>query len=81
VPGIFQSADYARAKLTKTQGCQRCGDLLGVQLESARTAYHYDGQIGDENDPNRPVRLCRPCAAEHHLHWDMMWSEYYAGCL
>ena len=51
-----------------------CGwTVRGVALESGRTSYPWDG-VG--TDPNRPVWLCRPCAAEHHEYWDERWSEY-----
>jgi len=65
-------------------GCWNCGSLWKVQEESSRTAYHVTGIEGRENtpvDPNRCVRLCRPCAEEHHQHWDSMWSDYYSGLL
>lgn len=52
--------------------CKYCGSEEGVCLESARTAYHWDGK---GEDPNAPVPLCRPCAKEHHDHWDDMWSN------
>jgi hypothetical protein len=32
-------------------------------------------------DPNAPLALCRDCAAEHHEHWDGMWSDYYSGLI
>ena len=47
----------------------------GVQWESSRTAYHFDGLIGSPDDPNRPVALCRACAKDHHRHWDDMWAD------
>lgn len=65
-------------------GCESCGSVIGVKPESSRTCYHVEGIEGRENtrvDPNRRVRLCRPCAEEHHEHWDAMWSEYYSGLL
>lgn len=65
-------------------GCERCGSLWKVKPESSRTCYHVEGIEGRENtpvDPNRDVRLCRPCAEEHHENWDQRWSEYYSGLL
>jgi hypothetical protein len=53
----------------------RCGATVGVELESGRTAYHYEGVPGAPEDPNRPLWLCRPCAEEHHDYWDEMWSN------
>lgn len=50
----------------------------GVKLEPSRTQYHWDGK--GEN-PNKPVWLCRDCAAEHHAHWDDMWEEYRTGVM
>lgn len=50
----------------------------GVELESSRTFYHWDG-TGE--DPNADVPLCRDCARMHHEYWDEMWSEYYRGIM
>jgi hypothetical protein len=61
--------------------CQRCDSLDDVQEESSRTAYHWDGPMDSPDNPNRPVHLCRPCAKEHHEHWDAMWDEYNSGRL
>ena len=52
--------------------CECCGLFEGVETESSRTMYSWDGQ---GEDPNRPLRLCRSCAAEHHEHWDEMWEH------
>jgi hypothetical protein len=52
--------------------CERCGTLEGVSLEDSRTYYDWNGE---GEDPNRPIRLCRQCAAEHHDYWDAMWAE------
>lgn len=48
-----------------------------VRLESARTAYSWGDKT--QPDPNAPIPLCRPHAAEHHDHWDSMWAEYHAS--
>lgn len=53
-----------------------CTATEGVQMESARTAYHWDGK--GEN-PNADIPLCREHAAEHHAYWDEMWAGYYSG--
>lgn len=53
----------------------------GVELESSRTMYPFDGEAGSPSDPNRPIALCRNHAAEHHAHWDEMWAEVRAGWL
>lgn len=55
--------------------CSRCEAVEGVCLESSRTAYHWDGVTG--LNPNAPVLLCRPCAEDHHEHWDEMWSHVH----
>lgn len=73
---IFRSADYARTKM-----CTACGTFQGVQLEPSRTAYHFEGEIGSPEDPNKPMALCRSCAKEYHEYWDEMWAEYYSGRL
>lgn len=56
--------------------CECCHSFRGVELESGRTAYHYEGPYDVFNDPNRAVGLCRGCAKDHHEHWDAMWDEY-----
>lgn len=58
--------------------CMRCERSDGVEIESGRTAYHWDGK---GEDPNRSIPLCRECAKEHHDYWDERWSEYYGGLL
>lgn len=62
--------------LAGTKRCERCATTDGVELESGRTAYHHEP--GTE-DPNRPWLLCRPCAVEHHAHWDDMWAAARGG--
>ena len=52
--------------------CWLCRWPYGVRYEDSRTMYYWNG--GGE-DPNRPVKLCRQCAACHHEHWDAMWLE------
>lgn len=58
--------------LLQLAGCEDCDNWLGIRWEDSRTNYHWDGE---GEDPNRPRRLCRPCAAEHHEHWDEMWAQ------
>jgi len=53
----------------------------GVEMESSRTMYPWDGPEDDPDNPNRPIALCRECAKDHHQHWDAMWAEYRAGLL
>lgn len=60
--------------------CLRCKGTVGVEMESSRTAYHFEGEVGSPGDPNRPIPLCRACAEDHHRHWDV-WAEYQAGLL
>ncbi len=61
--------------------CLHCEATKGARRESAQTAYHYEGVVGSDDDPNRPVSLCRKCAREHHAHWNDMWADYYGGRL
>lgn len=61
--------------------CIGCYGTDGVEMESSRTAYHFEGEIGSADDPNRPIPLCRPCAEEHHQYWTDMWAEYRSGLL
>jgi hypothetical protein len=58
--------------------CLNCGSAEGVEMESSRTMYHWEGE---GPDPNRPLPLCRECAKEHHENWDDQWSDYYGGLL
>ena len=67
------AVDYARGEL-----CARCGSREGVKLEGARTAYC---ETEENPDPNADIPFCRPCAEEHHDHWDEMWAEYNSGRL
>lgn len=43
--------------------CLCCGSTDGVEMESSRTCYPFEGDADDPANPNRPVPLCRPCAA------------------
>ncbi|MCK4499612.1 hypothetical protein KAU11_03895 [Candidatus Babeliales bacterium] len=52
--------------------CRHFGRVSWGSWQSSRTEYHWDGK---GSDPNAPVMLCEECAAEHHAHWDEMWSE------
>jgi hypothetical protein len=61
--------------------CLNCESPEGVEMESSRTCYHYDGEPGSDDDPNKSIPLCRPCAIKHHEYWDDMWHEYYRGRL
>ena len=78
------STDYATERLInylvgKAGGCEYCGITEGVELEDGRTAYHFEGEQGSVEDPNRGQMLCREHARAHHEHWDAMWDEYYAS--
>lgn len=72
------AANFKQLLLGEKKQCLRCGSIEGVESESARTAYNYDAAAGEE-DPNKPILLCRPCAAEHHAAWDEQWNEYFRG--
>ena len=61
--------------------CAQCGTIYDVRYENSRTCYHFDGEIGGPDDPNKPIRLCRSCALEHHAHWDSLWADYYGDKL
>lgn len=79
-------ADLSAARLIdylvgKAGGCEHCGTSEGVEREDARTAYHYEGEAGCFEDPNRSIMLCRDHAAMHHAYWDEMWAEYNSGRL
>ena len=58
--------------------CMRCERSDGVEIESGRTAYHWDGKgRGPE-----PLDSALPRVREgHHDYWDERWSEYYGGLL
>lgn len=70
-------ANFERHKCEGSMGpCDAEGP--GVEQESSRTMYHWDG-TGE--DPNRDPWLCRDCARIHHEHWDEMWDDYNRGRL
>ena len=54
------------------------GDVL---FEGSRTQYHYEGEKGTKDDPNKDIPLCRLHAKEHHEYWNEMWAEYNSGRL
>jgi hypothetical protein len=65
----------------RQEQCENCGSTEGVELEDSRTCYTHGTSDDGPNDPNRRVGLCRPCAKEHHEHWDSMWADYYGSRL
>lgn len=71
----------AEIAVKENRGCLCCGEAIGVELEDSRTLYPHEGEIASEDDPNKPIPLCRRCAIEHHKHWDDLWDEYYRGLL
>jgi hypothetical protein len=54
--------------------CEHCAATVGLELEVSRTAY-------EEAERNRPLLLCRECAAVHHAYWDEMWEDLYRNCM
>lgn len=88
-PFLFGEIGLKGLPPPKGGACERCGATEGVQWEDSRTAYDTTPldtptrleRIADRDDPppdpNRPVFLCRDCAAEHHEFWDSQWEEYY----
>lgn len=70
--GVFNWVNYH----LRAWKCECCHSFRGVEIESGRTAYHYEGPEDVRNDPNRAIGLCRTCAKMHHEHWDAMWEEY-----
>ena len=52
--------------------CEMCYWPFGVRYRDSRTVYYWSG-IGQQR--NRPVKLCRRCAAAHREHWDSVWAE------
>lgn len=64
-------------KFLSDRACVRCGATYDVHMEDSRTCYHYEGDVYSEDNPNKPIPLCRDCATEHHDYWDAMWDEYY----
>jgi hypothetical protein len=75
----FDTIDRKFRQTAPPMVCVCCLSTEGVALEPSRTAYHFEGERGSPDDPNRPVPLCRPCAEEYHAYWDERWAEYYAG--
>jgi hypothetical protein len=43
--------------------CERCGATSGISREPRGCAYHYDGGVGDKDDPNY-ASLCSLCWIE-----------------
>lgn len=57
-------------------GCD--GSQLAL-YRSAMTAYHFDGQMGSEEDPNKPMALCDSCWEDYREYWQSKWNEYYSS--
>jgi hypothetical protein len=70
----------AEINISEHKGCQRCGTTVGVVRYHQNTMYHYEGTLGDADDPNY-VSLCPPCTEENDEYWRGMWEEYYRGLL
>lgn len=64
--------------LGSQEACANCGSQEEIRLENARTLYT---QKEGEPDPNAPIPFCRPCAQEHHDHWDELWDSYHSGLM
>lgn len=67
---------YLAALLGDKKRCEHCGSFEGVEFESGRTAYEFDGVQGSPEDPNRDRLYYRQCAVEHHAYWDECWADY-----
>lgn len=59
-------------------GCERCGEFDGVEEAPVMTAYHWDGE--GEN-PNQPPYLCAQCTEQYMDYWNEMWDSYYSGLI
>lgn len=55
-----------------------CEARTGLAWESSRTGYE---RVEGQPDRNRPILLCRACAAAHHEDWDYQWQEYRRSVL
>ena len=80
-PLDLESAHKRFRELLLGPGCEQCGRKEDVALEGTRTMYHFEGEPGSKDDPNRPLRLCRTCAKDYHEYWDDMWNAYRSGLL
>jgi hypothetical protein len=69
----------AQYRPTPVLACIRCDSTDGVQMEDSRTMYHFEGELDSPEDPNKPIPLCRPCAADHHAYWNERWDDYRSG--
>lgn len=77
VDAMFRAAEVKRFRFKAWRwfvpdSCEECGEREGVAFESSRTMYDWDG-VGV--DPNRPIKFCRSCAADHHAYWDERWQS------
>jgi hypothetical protein len=59
--------------------CEACGTTLGVHMHPSMTAYHFEGEIGSPEDPNRPLPLCDNCGEDYRTFWESQWQEYWAS--
>jgi len=58
--------------------CAYCGDVEGVKMISAMTAYHVEP---GEPDLNAPLLLCNDCREDYVSYWTERWNEYYGSLL
>jgi len=78
----FDSIDRRfKSKTPISLACARCYSTEGVEFESSRTQYYFEGEWNDPRNPNAPIPLCRACAKDHHEYWNDMWAQYYGGLL
>jgi hypothetical protein len=60
--------------------CECCGTRFSVTRDHRGTAYAYDGDVDDADNPNMAT-LCQACWVVEREYWAEMWREYYGGRL
>lgn len=59
--------------------CEKCGKTNDITWVGSMTMYPFDGEDGSEDDPNKPISLCKACEEDHVDYWKERWDEYYSG--